>query len=185
MARLTYSEAIQASTVDIKDKYLVIDTIQDGYFNIYKGLHPFRVVSEGEDLAVYPVYWSGDNKLTNEPYPIIRTVGEDVFFTKRTTNDPYNGPDLTTVQSNSQTTEHKVLDAFNVFAHDEFTLGYPNPIHVFIGDDEDVEVGVEDTPVEFEFRDLHGNVVDISQEEPEEPENPDQGEEEEEGNPGE
>jgi len=167
MARVTYTEAMETNSIDILDKFLVIDTVQDGYFNIYKGLHPYRVIGDGEDLAVYPLYWSKDNKLTNEPYPIIRTVGEDVFFTKRTRNDPYNGPMLDEVQSTSDTIEHKVLDAFNVFASDEFTLGHPNPIHVFIGDE--AEVGIEDEPVEFEFRNIKGDVVEQKPEEPGDP----------------
>lgn len=158
MARTTYEEAMDEELLTIEDTFLVIDTIQDGYFNIYKGLHPFRVIKDiTGDYAVYPVFWSGKKKLTNEPYPIIRTVGEDVFFVKRTLNDPYNGPDLDEVQSNSATTEHKILDAFNVFAQSEFNLGHPNPVHVFIGDEG--EVGIEDEAVEFEQLDLKGEVV--------------------------
>lgn len=158
MARTTYNEALEAGTITIEDKFLVIDTKQDGYFNIYKGLHPFRVVKDADgDYAVYPVYWSEENKLTNEPYPIIRSIGGDVFFVKRTLNDPYNGPDHETVGDSTAAVEIKILDAFNVFAQSEFNLGYPNPIHVFIGDE--AEVGVEDEAVEFELRDIKGETV--------------------------
>lgn len=159
MARTEYSKLLGQAKIDIEDKFLVIDTKQDGYFGIFKGVHPYRVVKEGlEDYAVYPVYWTEENTLTNEPYPIIRTVDGDVFFVKRTTNDPYNGPDLDKVQREAKTVEHKVVNAFNVFAQSEFTLGNPNPIHIFIGDE--AEVGVEDEAVTFEFRDLKGNVVE-------------------------
>lgn len=156
MARVGYRKALEDNTLEIVDKYLVVDTKQDGYFNIYKGAHPFRVVelnSEG-DLAVYPTYFTDKGKLTNEPHPIIRTVGDEVFFVKRTLSDPYNGPELGEVNSSSSLKAHKVLDAFNVFAESEFSLGHPNAIHVFIGDDE--EVGIEDAAVEFEYRDASG-----------------------------
>lgn len=174
MARVTYTEALEASNVDIVDKFLVIDTIQDGYFNIYKGLHPYRVIEDNGDLAVYPTHWSENDALTNGPYPIIRTIGDDVFFTKQTRNDPYNGPNIIEMKENFASKEHKILDAFNAFVQSEFTLGEPHPIHVFIADGE--EIGIEDEPVEFEFRDLHGNVVE-EDEGPELPEVPEDGNE--------
>lgn len=165
MARVKYSEALKDDTLTIVDKFLVIDTIQDGYFNIYKGTHPFRVIKIGEDFGVFPVYWSeteeGKTVLSNEPYPIIRTVGEDVFFVKRTLNDPYNGPELSAVQGSSKKIAHKVLDAFNVFAQSEFNLGVPNPIHIFIGDEE--EIGLMDDVVEFVQRDEKGNIVEVEE----------------------
>lgn len=169
MARTTYTEAMEEEILDIKDKFLVIDTLQDGYFNIYKGLHPFRVAKIEEDYAIYPVYWADENILTNEPYPIIRTIGDDVFFIKKTLNDPYNGPDMTKSDNpNSTTVEHKILDAFNAFVESEFNLGHPNPIHIFIGDGK--EIGVEDEEVEFELRDLKGNVIIVEEEDELEPE---------------
>ena len=170
MARIDYLDSKAETTLDIADNFLVIDTIQDGYFNIYKGTHPFRVIKFGEDYAVFPVYWSeledGEKVMSNEPYPIIRTVGEDVFFVKRTLNDPYNGPELDEVQSSAKTVEHKVMDAFNVFAQSEFNLGHPNPIHIFIADDE--EIGLMDDKAEARFvqRDEKGNVVEEVVEEP-------------------
>lgn len=165
MTRINYTEALEENNLDIKDKYLVIDTIQDGYFNIFKGVHPYRVIEDDNDeLAVYPVYWTGEGKLTNEPHPIIRTLGEDVLFVKRHRNDPYNGPDMDKILEDVDLTiEHKVLEAFKVFADSEFTLGHPNPIHVFIGDG--AEVGITDEPVEFELRDIHGEIVEVEEEE--------------------
>lgn len=158
MARTKYKDILKDGITDIAGKYLVVDTVQNGFFNIYKGLHPFRVIQDSAgQYAVYPVYWSDENKLTNEPYPIIRTIDGDVFFVKRTLNDPYNGPQGEEV-SNDDSLEKRVVDAFNVFAHDEFNLGYPNPIHVFIGDEE--EIGVEDKPVDFEYRNVKGEVVE-------------------------
>lgn len=170
MARVSYKEALKAEKVDIEDNFLVVDTIQQGYFNIYKGLHPFKVLKSGEDYAVYPVYWEkheDKKRMSNGPHPIIRTVDGDVFFVKQTLNDPYNGPDLGKVQSTSKTVEHKVLDAFNVFAQSEFNLGYPEPIHLFITDEKGI--GVEDTPVDdFVERDVDGEV--IGEEDPVNPE---------------
>lgn len=80
-----------ATALDLTDTYLVIDTIQDAYTRTYAGGHPYIVKAVGGEYQVYPVKANAAHTaLVQEDYPIIFTDGTEVFYTARTTIDPYN-----------------------------------------------------------------------------------------------
>lgn len=147
MAKQTYQEALEAAVVTLDGKFLMVDTIQDAYTRTYKGNHPYRVIKKDEEYAVYPVYQTAENKLVNEKYPIIQTDGDVIFFTVRTTVDPYNFAYSASQDIAGKNKEKELLHAFNEFIKDEFNFGGPAPYQLFITDD----LFVEDTAVDFEF----------------------------------
>lgn len=144
-------------TVELTDKYFTVETDQDGYFNIYKGLHPYKIIEEDGDYIVYPTEWDTDGNLTNKAFPIIRTDDGDVFFIKGDRNDPYNSPNIQEITTEGMSLEKKVLEAFNAYAYSQYTLGQ-NPIYVFVANE--FGVGTDDEETNFVLRDHLGNIVE-------------------------
>lgn len=144
MATQNIHEALKEETIEITDKFLLATTIEDGYTGTYKGNHPYRVVSNEGEYAIYPVYLTADGHLTNEKYPIIQTDGDVVFYTILSTIDPYNFTCFDSKKANGLKKEQQVLLAFEAFIHDEFRLGSYN---LFISD----EPKITDHESDFEF----------------------------------
>lgn len=145
MATVTYEEALQDDLLVLKDKFLLVDTIEDGYTKTYLGNHPYRVTqSEAGDYAIYPVFMKADSTLVNEKYPIIQTDGEVIFFTVGSTIDPYNFTRFEKVDLNGKNKEQQVLLAFEAFIMEEYRLGIHN---VFLTD----TPFIADDAVPFEF----------------------------------
>lgn len=144
----TFTEALAEETLTLDGRFLIVDTIHDGYTSTYKGNHPYRVVKTGLEYAVYPVYTKSDNgKLTNEKYPIIQTDGDIVFFTVGSTVDPYNFTHFDQAKKvGTQTKEQQVLHAFEAFIADEFSLGNYN---LFITSE--AHLVTEDTDVKYPY----------------------------------
>lgn len=147
MTKQTYTEALADDSLALDGKFLMVNTIQDAYTRTYKGNHPYRVVKTGEDYAVYSVYQTAEHKLVNQKYPIIQTDGDIIFFTVRTTVDPYNFAYSASEDIKGKNKEKELLHAFNEFIRAEFNFGGPTAYQLFITDD----LFVEDTEVDFEF----------------------------------
>ena len=144
----TFTEAFDEVTLVLDGRFLIVDTIHDGYTSTYKGNHPYRVVKTGAEYAVFPVYTKSDNgKLTNEKYPIIQTDGDIVFFTVGSTVDPYNFTHFDEAKKvGTQTKEQQVLHAFEAFISDEFSLGNYN---LFITSE--AQLVTEDTDTQYPY----------------------------------
>lgn len=144
----SFTEAIAEEELVLDGRFLIVDTIQDGYTSTYQGNHPYRVVKTGEDYAVYPVYTNSETgKLTNEKYPIIETDGDVIFFTVGSTVDPYNFTHFDSKEKvGTQTKEQQILHAFEAFITDEFRLANYN---LFITSE--AQLVTEDTDVEYPY----------------------------------
>lgn len=80
-----------ATALDLTDTYLLIDTIQDAYTRTYAGSHPYIVKKVSGEYQVFPMTANtARTALVQEKYPIIFTDDTQVFYTARTTIDPYN-----------------------------------------------------------------------------------------------
>jgi len=151
MARVTFDEAKEQGSVDIADKFLAVDTLRDGFTDTYTGTYSYRVIQdENGDYTIYPIYRTHDGTLVNAKYPIIRTDGDLILFSVRTTVNPYNFayPETYTINEGDNK-ELRVLDAFHAFIKDQFALGGPTPYNVFIDDDK--QFGVDDPTEDFQF----------------------------------
>ena len=130
-----------ATALDLTDTYLVIDTIQDAYTRTYAGGHPYIVKAVGDEYQVYPVKANeAHTALVQEDYPIIFTDGDEVFYTARTTIDPYNFA-YPQEEIAGADKERTVLKAFLSFAADEFQFGGSAPYQVFLVDGEAIVDG--------------------------------------------
>lgn len=144
MAKVLFEDALENDTLEIADKFLVVETAHDGYTNTHLGQYSFRVVKEGEDYKVFPIYMREDGVYVNEKYPVIMTDGDLVLFSKNTLIDPYGATHIEEVQvKEGQNREHAILHAFNSYVLDAFRLAV---YHVMIEDGN----FIEENDIEYE-----------------------------------
>ena len=154
MAKVLFEDALENATLEIADKFLVVETAHDGFTNTHLGQYSFRVVKETsgtvggadytEDYKVFPIYMREDGVYVNEKYPVIMTDGDLVLFSKNTLIDPYGATHIEEFKvKEGQNKEHIVLHAFNSYVLDAFRLSV---YHVMIEDGN----SVEDNAIEYE-----------------------------------
>jgi len=154
MAKVLFEDALENGTLEIADKFLVVESVHDGFTNTHLGQYSFRVIKETsgtvgtgdftEDYKVFPIYLRADGVYVNEKYPIIMTDGDLVLFSKNTLIDPYGATHIHELEVKAgQNKEHLVLQAFNGFVLDAFRLA---DYHILIAD----ENSVVTSAIEFE-----------------------------------
>lgn len=122
--------------VQIKDKYLRVETISDGYTGTVNGTYVYKVEEKGGDYKVGKFLTGKDGKQYVNENSIIMTDGDIIFFTTHTTKYPYEFPIVNQEKIESYDVKEKqVLQAFIAFVEDEFKSGVYN---VFIEDEPDL-----------------------------------------------
>lgn len=134
-----------ASDIFLDKKYLVVDTISDGFTGTVQGGYSYLVTKTGEEYAVNELIYDVDKDTFNpSDEPIIVTDGDQIFFVTRTLKDPYNYPVISAekLRANDKK-EAQVLQAFLAFAEDRFKLANYN---VFIADEPCVLTVLDNEP---------------------------------------
>lgn len=161
MAKTAFEELYNEESIDLTDKFILVETKHDGYTSTKLGSYVFAIQTEtkeaeGEDegatteYKVFGTYLRDDNVFVNEKYPVLFTDGDQVIFSVNTVSDPYSFayPEIAEVKE-GQTKEHAVLQAFQGFAHDRFQLA---KYHIMMADTPALQD--DDTPeVPFEWID--------------------------------
>lgn len=125
----------EVKEVQIEDKYLHVPALHDGYTGTVHGTYVYQVTKDGSDYKISEVLYDyeDDDKSYLSDAPVVMTDGDIIFFTTRTTKDPYNFPAVSEEElTDSDVKEKQILQAFLAFAEDEFNLGEYN---VFLADD--------------------------------------------------
>ena len=147
METTTFKEALQTELLELDGKYLVVEAKYDGYTDTNRGPHAFRIIADGEDYKVFPVYLDRkENTYVNTKYPVIITDGDEVLFSKMEM-DPYGeniSPGVLKTLKNA-TKEQNVLHAFDAYVQNAFQL---SAYHILVAD-RDNKLGESDA--EFEF----------------------------------
>lgn len=118
--------AKKVKSEDIKDKLLVVKTIQDGFTGIREGAHYYKVEEDSGDYTVSPVSWDDKTKkFVPTDKPVILTEGADtVLFVGNALKDPYVGTSVINKKlGKAETLENQVLQAFLASIDGIYSLG--------------------------------------------------------------
>lgn len=159
---------LSASTLpELNGKFLVVETLSDGYTGTVNGHYNYEVVTKGEDYEIYPTLWNNEKaQFVKADEMVVYTNGDTVFYVTRTTKDPYNHAIISElIVEEGMDKDKRTLQAFRLFADDLFSIGNYN---VFLTHQIDVvdspnNVKVESVSLDKESGTLYvGDTVDLT-----------------------
>lgn len=159
---------LSASTLpELNGKFLVVETLSDGYTGTVNGHYNYEVVTKGEDYEIYPTLWNNEKaQFVKADEMVVYTNGDTVFYVTRTTKDPYNHAVISElIVEEGMDKDKRTLQAFQLFADDLFSIGNYN---VFLTHQIDVvdspnNVKVESVSLDKESGTLYvGDTVDLT-----------------------
>ncbi len=120
---------LSASTLpELNGKFLVVETLSDGYTGTVNGHYNYEVVTKGEDYEIYPTLWNNEKaQFVKADEMVVYTNGDTVFYVTRTTKDPYNHAVISElIVEEGMDKDKRTLQAFRLFADDLFSIGNYN-----------------------------------------------------------
>lgn len=159
---------LSASTLpELNGKFLVVETLSDGYTGTVNGHYNYEVVIKGEDYEIYPTLWNNEKaQFVKANEMVVYTNGDTVFYVTRTTKDPYNHAVISElIVEEGMDKDKRTLQAFQLFADDLFSIGNYN---VFLTHQIDVvdspnNVKVESVSLDKESGTLYvGDTVELT-----------------------
>lgn len=159
---------LSASTLpELNGKFLVVETLSDGYTGTVNGHYNYEVVTKGEDYEIYPTLWNNEKaQFVKADEMVVYTNGDTVFYVTRTTKDPYNHAVISElIVEEGMDKDKRTLQAFRLFADDLFSIGNYN---VFLTHQIDVvdspnNVKVESVSLDKESGTLYvGDTVELT-----------------------
>ncbi|AYJ73527.1 major tail protein [Enterococcus phage EfV12-phi1] len=152
---------------ELNGKFLVVETLSDGYTGIVNGHYNYEVVTKGEDYEIYPTLWNNEKaQFVKANEMVVYTNGDTVFYVTRTTKDPYNHAVISElIVEEGMDKDKRTLQAFRLFADDLFSIGNYN---VFLTHQIDVvdspnNVKVESVSLDKESGTLYvGDTVELT-----------------------
>lgn len=152
---------------ELNGKFLVVETLSDGYTGTVNGHYNYEVVTKGEDYEIYPTLWNNEKaQFVKADEMVVYTNGDTVFYVTRTTKDPYNHAVISElIVEEGMDKDKRTLQAFRLFADDLFSIGNYN---VFLTHQIDVvdspnNVKVESVSLDKESGTLYvGDTVDLT-----------------------
>ena len=152
---------------ELNGKFLVVETLSDGYTGTVNGHYNYEVVTKGEDYEIYPTLWNNEkSQFVKADEMVVYTNGDTVFYVTRTTKDPYNHAVISElIVEEGMDKDKRTLQAFRLFADDLFSIGNYN---VFLTHQIDVvdspsNVKVESVSLDKESGTLYvGDTVELT-----------------------
>lgn len=152
---------------ELNGKFLVVETLSDGYTGTVNGHYNYEVVTKGEDYEIYPTLWNNEKaQFVKADEMVVYTNGDTVFYVTRTTKDPYNHAVISElIVEEGMDKDKRTLQAFQLFADDLFSIGNYN---VFLTHQIDVvdspnNVKVESVSLDKESGTLYvGDTVELT-----------------------
>lgn len=152
---------------ELNGKFLVVETLSDGYTGTVNGHYNYEVVTNGEDYEIYPTLWNNEKaQFVKADEMVVYTNGDTVFYVTRTTKDPYNHAVISElIVEEGMDKDKRTLQAFRLFADDLFSIGNYN---VFLTHQIDVvdspnNVKVESVSLDKESGTLYvGDTVELT-----------------------
>ncbi|QAX97619.1 putative Ig-like protein [Enterococcus phage EfsSzw-1] len=113
---------------ELSGKFLVVETLSDGYTGTVNGHYNYEVVTKGEDYEIYPTLWNNEKEqFVRADEMVVYTNGDTVFYVTRTTKDPYNHAVISElVVEEGMEKDKRTLQAFQLFSDDLFSIGNYN-----------------------------------------------------------
>lgn len=113
---------------ELHGKFLVVETLSDGYTGTVNGHYNYEVVTKGEDYEIYPTLWNNEKaQFVKADEMVVYTNGDTVFYVTRTTKDPYNHAVISElIVEEGMDKDKRTLQAFQLFADDLFSIGNYN-----------------------------------------------------------
>lgn len=113
---------------ELNGKFLVVETLSDGYTGTVNGHYNYEVVTKGEDYEIYPTLWNNEKaQFVKADEMVVYTNGDTVFYVTRTTKDPYNHAVISElIVEEGMDKDKRILQAFQLFADDLFSIGNYN-----------------------------------------------------------
>lgn len=113
---------------ELNGKFLVVETLSDGYTGTVNGHYNYEVVTKGEDYEIYPTLWNNEKaQFVKADEMVVYTNGDTVFYVTRTTKDPYNHAVISElIVEEGMDKDKRTLQAFRLFADDLFSIGNYN-----------------------------------------------------------
>lgn len=113
---------------ELNGKFLVVETLSDGYTGTVNGHYNYEVVTKGEDYEIYPTLWNNEKaQFVRADEMVVYTNGDTVFYVTRTTKDPYNHAVISElVVEEGMEKDKRTLQAFQLFSDDLFSIGNYN-----------------------------------------------------------
>ncbi|UMO76633.1 Ig domain-containing protein [Enterococcus phage phiSHEF13] len=113
---------------ELNGKFLVVETLSDGYTGTVNGHYNYEVVTKGEDYEIYPTLWNNEKEqFVRADEMVVYTNGDTVFYVTRTTKDPYNHAVISElVVEEGMEKDKRTLQAFQLFSDDLFSIGNYN-----------------------------------------------------------
>lgn len=113
---------------ELNGKFLVVETLSDGYTGTVNGHYNYEVVTRGEDYEIYPTLWNNEKaQFVKADEMVVYTNGDTVFYVTRTTKDPYNHAVISElIVEEGMDKDKRTLQAFRLFADDLFSIGNYN-----------------------------------------------------------
>lgn len=109
-------------------KFLVVETISDGYTGTVSGHYNYEIDQKSEETYIYPVFWNDKlNKFIRSDELVVYTNKNKVYYVCKTTIDPYNHAvvdELTVGEGMDK--DKRTLQAFKLFVNDLFSFGSYN-----------------------------------------------------------
>ena len=152
---------------ELHGKFLVVETLSDGYTGTVNGHYNYEVVTKGEDYEIYPTLWNNEKaQFVKADEMVVYTNGDTVFYVTRTIKDPYNHAVISElIVEEGMDKDKRTLQAFQLFADDLFSIGNYN---VFLTHQIDVvdspsNVKVESVSLDKESGTLYvGDTVELT-----------------------
>ena len=142
MAKKNVNDVLKQETVTLTDKYLQVKVNRDGYTRTHEGQYAYKVVSEGEELFLYPVQTDGKGVLNiMKKSPIAYTDGDNIHFVVNTVVDPYNHSFIRTEDIKGLDKGKQLIQAFLAFVEDRFKFGVYN---VFVANNKEDVLSIVD-----------------------------------------
>lgn len=113
---------------ELNGKFLVVETLSDGYTGTVNGHYNYEVVTKGDDYEIYPTLWNNEKaQFVRADEMVVYTNGDTVFYVTRTTKDPYNHAVISElVVEEGMEKDKRTLQAFQLFSDDLFSIGNYN-----------------------------------------------------------
>lgn len=120
--------AVGGTLPALQGKFLVVDTLSDGYTGTFAGHYNYEVLYKDEEYQIYPTFWNETDKaFVHSDEMVVYTKENQVFFVDRTTSDPYNPAVVDSfVIEEGMDKDKRTLQAFKRFADSLFRIGNYN-----------------------------------------------------------
>lgn len=109
-------------------KFLVVETISDGYTGTVSGRYNYEIISNGLEVQIFPVFWNEEEKeFERTDEMVVYTEPDTVFYVAQTTRDPYNHAVIEELAvEKGMNKDKRTLQAFKLFAKDKFSFSSYN-----------------------------------------------------------